>query len=345
MKAVDGSDGGGQVLRLAVSLSALTGRAVRVENVRGGRETPGLRPQHVAAVETVAAVTDAETDGVSQGSETVVFEPRARLGGTHGVAVGTAGSVTLLFDAVLPLALGADEPITVAAAGGTDVKWSPTIDYVRSVKLPLLRSKGLNASVTVERRGFYPAGGGRATLTIEPSTVEPLRFPTRGSLETVAVHSVATADLAGADVAQRQVTGVTDVLEAAVDAPIAAETASVDAPSTGTAVLVAPQYERLTAGFTALGEPGRPAEAVGEAAAERFLEFHDSDAAVDPHLADQLLPFLASAGGAYTTPAPTDHLRTAIPVLQQFGGEVAMETGTPTRLTAPITRDGGLGPR
>ena len=345
METVDGSEGGGQVLRLAVSLSALAGRAVRVENVRGGRETPGLRPQHVAAVETVAALADAEIEGVSVGSETVGFDPGDRIGGTHEVAVGTAGSVTLLFDAVLPLALGADEPIRVAAEGGTDVKWSPPIDFVRAVKLPILRAKGLAASVSVERRGFYPEGGGRATFTVEPSTIEPLRFPIRGELEGIEVHSVATEDLADADVARRQVAGVTSVLDEAVEAPIAAETASVTAPSTGTAVLVAPQYERLPAGFTALGEPGRPAEAVGEAAAERFLEFHERDGAVDPYLADQLLPFLASAGGAYTTPAPTEHLRTAIPVLQQFGGNVKMAADTPTRIAAPVTRGGGLGPR
>ena len=343
MEQVDGSEGGGQVLRLAISLAALAGQPVRIENVRGGREQPGLRPQHVAAVETVAALADAETEGVSVGSETVVFVPGARIGGDHTVEVGTAGSVTLLFDAVLPLALGADGSIRVTAGGGTDVKWSPTIDYLRSVKLPILRTAGLSATVSDVTRGFYPEGGGHATLEIEPSSIAPLRFPRRGHLDAVEVRSVATDDLADADVVARQIAGVESVLDGALDVPVTTKTESVSAVSTGTAILVAPRYERVSAGFTALGEPGRPAEEVGRAAAERFLEFHGREGTVDPHLADQLLPFLAAAGGEYTTPVVTDHLRTAIPILGQFDQPVEMQAATPVRIAAPITRDGDQG--
>ena len=343
MEQVDGGEGGGQVLHLAVSLSALARRAVRIENVRGGREQPGLRPQHVAAVETVAALTEAETEGVSVGSETVVFEPGTRIGGDHTIDVGTAGSVTLLFDAVLPLALAANEPIRVTAGGGTDVKWSPTIDYLRSIKLPVLQAVGLAVTVEDVKRGFYPEGCGQATLKITPSSIEPLHFPRRGELDAVEVRSVATEDLADADVAARQVAGVRSALDEAVDVPIVAETESVSAVSTGTTVLIAARYEHVDAGFTALGEPGRPAEAVGGAAAERFLEFHGREGAVDPHLADQLLPFLAAAGGEYTTPASTEHLRSAIPILEQFGEPVEMQEAAPVSIAAPITRDDGQG--
>lgn len=345
MELIDGSEGGGQVLRLAVSMAALVGRPVRVENVRGGREHPGLRPQHVAAVETVAALTDAETEGVSVGSETVTLVPKDSIGGEHEIEVGTAGSLTLLFDAVLVLALGATEPIRVRAGGGTDVTWSPPIDSLRSVKLPLLRAAGLKATVEAVRRGFYPEGGGRATLEIAPSTMEPLEYHRRGGLELLEIRSVATEDLAEADVAQRQVEGVRSTLEAVEGVPIDATTESVTAHSTGTVVLVTARYERTRAGFSVLGEPGRPAEDVGAAAAERFLEFHERAGAIDPHLADQLLPFLALVGGEYTTPTPTDHLRTAIPVLRQFGYSIDQQDGPPVRLSAPIRRDGAQEPR
>jgi len=326
MKEIDGAGGGGQLLRLAVALASLDGTAVKIENIRGSREDPGLAHQHVAAVEAIETLTNATTEGVSLGSETVTFDPGGPLGGSVEVEVGTAGSITLLFDAVLPLALGAKKPITVKASGGTDVKWAPTIGYYQSVKLPVVNSIGLEASVRDIRHGFYPKGGGKANLGIEPSQLQPLQLSNRGSLSRIEIHSIASENLAKADVAPRQITGVKETLADSVSVPVSGESRSVESPSTGTSVLVLAEYEQSLAGFSALGEPGLPAEDVGASAAQKFLEFHAAEGALDEHLADQLLPFVAIAGGRYTTPTITDHLSAAIPILESFGYSITVNT-------------------
>ena len=170
MLEIDGGDGGGQVVRTAVTLSALSGRAVTVGDVRGARSTPGMRPQHVAAVEAAAALCSATVEGATTGADALVFDPGPLRADDVAVDVGTAGSVPLVFDTVLPLAAALAEPATVTATGGTDVEWSPPVDYLRRVKLPLLSMAGLEADLSVDGRGFYPVGGGEATLSLSPSS-------------------------------------------------------------------------------------------------------------------------------------------------------------------------------
>jgi RNA 3'-terminal phosphate cyclase (ATP) len=336
MKRIDGREGGGQLLRLAVGLAALEGTPIEIEHVRGARDDPGLRAQHVAAVEAVASLTDANCEGLAVGSETVTFEPGPLTGGEVTVDAATAGSIPLVFDAVLPLAMETTEPITVHATGGTDVKWSPPIGFQQHVKLPLLRRVGLDAEIHVDRRGFYPRGGGSATLQISPSSVDPVVYAERGPLQSVQVHSVATEDLADAEVAARQVEGVTATLAGKTAVPIEATTDSVPAYSTGTSVLLVAQYEHSIAGFDQLGERGWPAEAVGESAAEAFLEFHATEAAVDGHLADQLLPFVAIRGGEITIPEVTEHVDSAASLLASFGHDLAIAPGeNRVRVSAP----------
>ncbi|MFW6458635.1 MAG: RNA 3'-terminal phosphate cyclase [Halodesulfurarchaeum sp.] len=327
MKQIDGGIGGGQILRLAVSLAALEGIPITIENVRGGRDDPGLRAQHVAAIDAVASVTESKFDGVEVGSETVTYEPGTVIGGEASVDVGTAGSISLVFDAVLPLAMAADRPIVLHATGGTDVKWAPPIDYLRAVKLPFLERFGLEATVRDVSRGFYPRGGGSATLRLEPSSIEPITCPERGDLEEISIHSVGTRDLSEADVVSRQVDGARRTLDPEISVPIAEQTASVDAQSTGTSVLVEARYEQSRAGFSALGRPGWPAEEVGEAAGKSFIAFQAETGAVDRHLADQLLPFLAVAGGEITTQRITDHVRGAARLLADFDYGVDISEG------------------
>ncbi|MFB6085753.1 MAG: RNA 3'-terminal phosphate cyclase [Halodesulfurarchaeum sp.] len=318
MKRIDGEGGGGQVLRLAVSFAALENTSITVENVRGGRENPGLRAQHVAAIESITALTDGESDGVRVGSETVTFEPGDSIGGETAVDVGTAGSIPLVFDAVLPLAMAAESPILLHATGGTDVKWAPPIDFLRTVKFPVLERFGLEATIEQVSRGFYPQGGGSATLKLVPVSINSIDCVDRGGLEAISIHSVATDDLSSAEVTTRQIDGVKRTLNGDVSVPISDHRDVVESPSTGTVVLVVAQYERSRAGFSALGEPGWPAEEVGAAAASAFLTFHDTRAAVERHLADQLLPFLARSGGTITTPKRTAHIRSSISLLSAF---------------------------
>jgi len=322
MLDIDGAAGGGQVVRTAVSLSALTGEAVRIENVRGEREEPGLRPQHLAAVEAVGALCDATVEGDEHDSETLVFDPGDPAARDVSVDVGTAGSVALVVDAVLPLAVALDAPASVTVTGGTDVTWAPPVDYLRQTKLPLLSDAGLDADLDVRRRGFYPLGEGEATLTLRPSELSPLALAERGPLRRLEVYSTADGRLREADVAERQAAGVAAALD--VDASVATLSTYDDAACAGSALVLAAVYGDGRAGFSALGEAGKPSETVAEEALESFEAFHAGPAAVDRHLADQLLVYLALAGGAVLAPAATNHVETNREVIEAFGYDVSL---------------------
>jgi RNA 3'-terminal phosphate cyclase (ATP) len=327
MLELDGSAGGGQLLRTALTLSAITGQPFRMEHVRGDRPEPGLKSQHLVAVELLADICDAEVSDVAVGTDEVTFEPGPVDPGRYEVDVGTAGSVTLVFDAVLPLALADAGPISVTATGGTDVKWSPPMDFHRRVKLPLLRAWGLHGVLDRHRVGFYPAGGGRATLYLAPSDPGPLELVERGDLLGVRVYSTAAEDLRDADVADRQAAAAVEGLDP-TEVPVTERTTTyVESDSPGSALVVVLDFEGTTAGFTALGERGLPSEDVGEAAAEAALDFWQGagqGSAVDPHLADQVVPLLALAGGQVTIPEVTDHVASAVDLVDAFGFEVAV---------------------
>ncbi|MFB6091970.1 MAG: RNA 3'-terminal phosphate cyclase [Haloquadratum sp.] len=388
MIELDGAEGGGQLVRTALSLSALDGRPFRMENVRGNRSTPGLKRQHLACVDLLAAVTDADVSGATLGSETLTFEPKSgpdaaaggRASGSGGsestapdlaVDVGTAGSVTLVADTLLPLAVRLDGPIEAALVGGTDVKWSPPADYLRAVKLPLLRACGLDAAVDVERRGFYPAGGGELAVELRPSSLSRIDLPTRGGATggptgaaddatglAWRARAVASADLDDADVADRLAeSAVDDLDERGIAADATARASYVDADSTGAVLTLvaaagsgetpsddeAPsQNPRPRAGFAALGEPGVPAEDVAAAAVDGAERWVERTAPIDAHLGDQLVVWLALAGGEVRIPRVTDHVRTNVELVREFGYDVAIEPGDgpEATLVAPESRLG-----
>ncbi|MFC4357736.1 RNA 3'-terminal phosphate cyclase [Halobium salinum] len=322
---VDGTAGGGQLLRTALSLAAVTGDPFEMTGVRAERPEPGLKPQHLAAVETLADLTDAEVDGAEVGSTEVTFDPGPIRGGAFEASMGTAGSLTLLFDAALPAAVRLDEPLTLHATGGTDVKWSPPVESLRSVKLPLLGRYGLDAGVDLHRTGYYPAGGGAATLRLEPSDGRPLELVDRGDLDRVEVVSKASEELEGAEVADRQAARAEERL---VDAGLPVEVRSpeyVPTKSTGSTLVLRGVYDGSLVGVDELGERGRPSETVADRAVDRFLSLHASGAPVDEHVADQLLVFLALWGGQVSIPRVTAHVESNLDVLAAFGCEVELD--------------------
>lgn len=325
MIEIDGRDGGGQVLRTALTLSTVLGRPFRIENVRANRPNPGLRPQHLAAVEVVADLCDATVSGAELDADSLTFDPSDTRRTPIEASIGTAGSVALLFDTVLPIAMFSEESIRVTATGGTDVKWSPTVDYLRLVKLPLLANWGVRADLTVQQTGFYPAGGGKATLRTEPSSVSPITLDDRGPLEGVSVHSKADESLRDPRVAERQADRARAQLTE-VGIPVDDVTVTyVESQSPGSSLLLRARYRDTVAGFSALGERGTSSEAVADDAVERLRSFHGGTAPVDPHMADQLQVFLALAGGSVQIPSPTDHVRTNCAVLDAFGSDVRLE--------------------
>lgn len=329
MKTVDGGEGGGQLLRSALSLSGITGTPVRVENVRGNRPDPGLKHQHLACVEAAAAVCDATVEGAELGSEALAFEPDPPSGGDVAVDVGTAGAITLVFETVLPFAVAIDEPLAVTATGGTDVAWSPPLAYYERVRLPLVRRFGWHAVVERDRRGFYPEGGGRATLHVAPSTSTRATLTDRGSFEGARVDAVASHDLADADVGGRMTDAAMEALREGGVSVRTATTRRADASSTGASVVVTLSYDDAVAGFSALGQPGTPAEAVGEQAVDDALAFHraPSGPVVDEHAADQLVLQLALAGGRVRIPEMTEHVATNLALVQSFGFDVDTDDG------------------
>lgn len=325
MIEIDGSDGGGQLLRSSLALAAVTETPVRVHDVRGARPEPGLKAQHLTAVELLRDVCDATVEGASLGSEEVTFRPSTPTGGTLDVDVGTAGSLTLIFDAVLPIAVALDAPLSVTVTGGTEVKWSPPLSTYRQVKLPLCRRFGLFAAVERHRTGFYPAGGGEATLHLAPSELSPVEFTDRGSLRGARIYSRASHDLADNEVARRQADAARSRLSAADIDVLEHGVVSTEARSTGSAITVDLEYERGRGGFDALGEPGKPAEDVASDAVDGALAFDDGNAAVDRYLADQLLVFLAVAGGEIRVPELTDHVESSLSLLETFGFDPSVD--------------------
>ncbi|MFC5368498.1 RNA 3'-terminal phosphate cyclase [Salinirubrum litoreum] len=332
MLELDGAAGGGQQLRTALSLSLVTGEAFRMTDVRANRPNPGLKHQHRGAVRLAGEIGDADVTGDDVGTTAVEFAPETVASDPVEIDLQTAGSVTLLFDVVLPLAVALDESLTVTAHGGTDVAWSPTADFLRHAKLPLLAEHGLDADLSVARRGFYPAGGGEATLTVHPSDPSPLDLTDRGPVDSVAVYSVASESLADPEVAERQADTAVEALgESAPDLAVAEPRIGYDeTASPGSAIAVVADCAPGRAGFDALGEKGVPAEQIAERAVEPLLAWLDGGPErahappVDTHLADQLLVPLALAGGAVRVPRVTDHVRTNCETIRAFGFEVSV---------------------
>lgn len=325
MLELDGGYAGGQFVRSALTLSVLTDTPIKIVNVRGSRPSLGLRPQHLTVLEVIGGVCHAAVEGASDGAETVTFKPGRLQGGEIEADIGTAGSITLLFDTLLPLSLRLDRPLIVHASGGTDVKWSPPMLTYRRVKLPFLRTLGVNAVVDVDQRGFYPVGGGEATLRLAPSTIDSVSLTERGDRVDACVYSMAAENLSDTDVAERQAEAAVTKLEAANWTVSKREISYIRTNSLGTACCIRANYQHSLAGFNALGEQGTPAEQVGTEAASNLASFEETNGAVDRHLADQLLVYLGVVGGTVTIPAITDHVETSLSLLSSFGAEIDIE--------------------
>lgn len=343
MLVIDGShgEGGGQILRSALTLAALAGQPVRIEAIRAGRDKPGLQAQHVTAVQAAAAVCSADVRGGALGSTTLEFIPGGppRPGeyvfdvaeARHG---SSAGSAMLVFQTVfLPLAT-AGGPSRLVIRGGTHVPWSPPAPYVKHVFLPAVWPLGLRAEMTLKRYGWYPAGGGEVEFQIEASRLKPdsPRPPTGGLYETCVqrtergeldkVWGLAAVSNLPSHIAQRMANRAVNVLRAAGLEPIQIEAAHVEADGPGVGLFLWASYQFAPAGFCAYGRKGLPAEKVAEAACGELLAHHRRPGATDPHLADQLVLPAALAAGAshWTTSRVTRHLLTNAWVARQFLG-------------------------
>jgi RNA 3'-terminal phosphate cyclase (ATP) len=337
MMVIDGSygEGGGQILRTSLTLSAVTGQPVRIERIRAGRRKPGLMPQHLTAVQAARRICNAEVEGAKRNSQTLGFHPRsAPQAGTYTFDVGqaakggSAGSASLILQTVLvPLAL-AEGSSQITLVGGTHVAWSPPYDYIKRVYLPALARLGIAAKVNIKNWGWYPIGGGRIQATIQGRALgTAIRIPDeaianqtlrqRGAL--LRVRGLSASSNLPKHIRTRQERAA---LQALRSNGVNARVDVIDAPSKGpgTVVFLWAEFENTAAGFTALGERGKPAERVAEEAAGQLLDYLRGDAALDRYLADQLVLPLALAAGPseFTTEAVTRHLLTNAWAVNQF---------------------------
>ena len=327
MIEIDGSigEGGGQVLRTSLALAAVLGREIRVFNIRAGRSEPGLKAQHLTSVKAVAEICNASSKGLRIGTTEFVFSPGGIKAGSFRFDVGTAGSVTLVLQTLMPLLPYAPGTVEIEITGGTDVRWSPPIDYLRLVTLPLLAKMNVHASVIVSRRGHYPKGGGVVRLNANPTSALKSIIGKAGR-GVASIEGVSHSAMLPSSVAERQAAAGARVIEQrGFPRPnIRIETSENDSPlGPGSGIMLC--AETSSQGFLggdSLGERGRLAETVGEDAARKLVEELGSGAFLDRHMGDMIVPYLTLAEGAsdLSVSQITQHTLTNVKVAEQVTG-------------------------
>jgi RNA 3'-terminal phosphate cyclase (ATP) len=325
MIEIDGSygEGGGQILRTALSLSCLLQKPFRISSIRANRKNPGLRPQHLASVKAAKAISQATVDGAAIGSTTLTFNPFTLLkGGKYLFDVaeerGSAGSVSLVFQTIsLPLAF-AGGPSNVTIRGGTHVPWSPPFHYLAGVFIPTIEEMGMVVDAHLERWGWYPIGEGIVHFSIKPVT-RLKGISKTDKLQPGEVTAISAVSNLPEHIVNRQKRRLLKRLSVM---GIKASCEEITAPSIGqgTFVFLKARWGDSCTGFSALGARGKRAEEVADEAANLFLSFLDSQATIDEHLADQLIPYMALANGESKvfTSEITLHLMTNIWIAEQF---------------------------
>ncbi len=340
---IDGSygEGGGQILRTSLALSVIQERPLTVHHIRSGRKKPGLRPQHLAGVVALGQISRAKLYGAEVGSERIDFLPGKSEGGDYLFEIGngkrSAGSVTLLLQSLLPSLCVTEKPSRLILKGGTHVPWSPPYHYFSDVLVPTLSRMGVTVECHLERWGWYPGGGGDVRVNVKPGPrITPVSLVDRGPLK--AIHGIsAVSNLPGhiaarqRDEARREIRNILG-REAEIES-------FTDAPSSGRGsfLFLLAEFEGCIAGFSSLGERGKPAEDVAREAVSALVEHVHADGSLDPHLADQILIFMALAAGnsTLTTTRITDHLLTNLWVIERFLGKrtaVVGQRGSPGRI-------------
>ncbi|TVM00254.1 MAG: RNA 3'-phosphate cyclase [Candidatus Brocadia sp. WS118] len=318
--AIDGSfgEGGGQILRTALSLSAITQKPFEIYKIRANRKTPGLSHQHLQSVNATASICNAEVMGNRLRSTGLKFFPGEIQAGDYHFDIRTAGSVSLVLQTIFyPLSL-ANKPSSIAITGGTHVSHSPCVDYLTQQWLYFLKKIGFIAEIQTLRAGFYPRGGGEVIVTIDPKCPQhPVRLENRGKL--LMVHGLSTVSNLDSKIAQRQQTQAKkNFLERNIPHEIGI--AEIPAAGKGTMLLLVGQFEQSQCCYFSLGAIGKRAETVADEACNQFFSFLETTGVIDEYLADQLIIPLALTKemSHYITPRITQHLLTNIEIVKLF---------------------------
>jgi len=321
MIEIDGSrgEGGGQILRTSIAMAAVTCEPVRIRNIRVNRPNPGLAPSHVTSIEAVARLCDGEVDNLYQGSKEITFKPGRLTGGRFELDVGTAGSISLVLQSCLIPASLSKSRVVMEIMGGTDVKWSPPIDYMRLVHMPMLNMFGPSCDIEVLTRGFYPEGGGEVRVEVSPAgEFAPIDLTAPGAV--LRIEGVAFAQNLPEHVVSR-------TKHAALKSLLDFKQTKLESDlrrgrSTGAGIVLCAVCENTYLGASALGERGVRAESLGDDCALSLLETVRSGATVDENMLDHIIPYMALAKGHSRVLAEevTSHAETNISVVESFLG-------------------------
>lgn len=318
MLEIDGSmgEGGGQILRTALSLSLHLRRPFHLTNIRASRHKPGLQRQHLAAVQAASLIGRAEVEGAELSATELRFKPLDLAAGDYRFDIGSAGSTTLLLQALLLPLILADLPSHLTLVGGTHNPMAPTVEFLQQAYLPLLAKMGARVELTLRRHGFYPAGGGEIDVHIYPvANLTPLHLLERGNIREV--RAVALLSRLPEHIAQRELKVIAEALKLPEQALLVERTDLAYCP--GNAVQVVVACDACTELFSAIGQRGVPAEVVADGVAEQVQHYLDAEVPVGQYLADQLLLPLALAGsGSFITLPPDRHTPTNIAVIRHF---------------------------
>jgi RNA 3'-terminal phosphate cyclase (ATP) len=317
MIEIDGAqgEGGGQVLRTSLSLSASLGKPMRIKNIRQGRKKPGLMRQHLACINAMAEVCDAQVKGADIGSQIIEFIPDGIKAGDYHFAIESAGSSTLVFQTVLPVLLLTGKPSRLILEGGTHNPMAPSFDFIRYCFLPVIEQMGAEFDARIERYGFYPAGGGRWTVTITPAA-NYRRIELDSQAPLLGECAKCMASRIPGHVLVREKRQLLKRLNWP-DESITLET--VESPGPGNIISLQMNYQNVTEIFESIGARGISAEQVADSVVDELHRYQAIGAPVGRYLADQLLlPFSQGAGGSFVTGPLSEHSRTNIAVIKQF---------------------------
>ena len=343
-------EGGGQIVRTALALSTITQKPFEVYDIRKGRKDSGLKNQHLYCVKSLQELCNANVEGAELGSFYIKYYPKRLVAKNLNIDIETAGSITLLLQALLLPSMFVSKPITITIAGGTDTKWSMPFDYFNNVLLPQLQ-RFAKIEAKLLKRGYYPKGNGRVEIKINPmlklnefssfdefqnhlkQNINKINIVEQHFLIQIKGISHASMDLQNAKVAERQAESAENVLKQKYNAPISITTQYQDTLSTGSGITLWAIFSKnredidennpIRVGADSLGEQGKRADIVGEESAKNLIKEIESKAPVDSHLADQILPFMALIGNSKIKVSEiTNHCRTNIYTIHQFMGEI-----------------------
>lgn len=326
MIKINGSygEGGGQILRSTLILSAILGKPVEIFNIRAGRKKPGLQPQHLTGVRAVAEICNGKLEGDDLLSQRIVFTPGKIRSGNYEFDVmkvkSSAGSTGMIFQQIAPILAFSEKESSVILKGGTHTEWAPPIDYLQEIFLPTVAKMGFHANLEVERWGWYPIGQGIVKAKI---------LPVQGKLKAIELNERGTLNrFSGLSLVSRLPLSIAErerdqaslrIKELGFGKLFNCDIKNVSSLGTGNYFCLVTQFENVVAGFNSLGKIGKRAEKVADEAVYGFINFYKSKACIDKHLGDQLILYMALAQGkSCFTCEITNHILTNIWVMEEF---------------------------